>query len=73
MNMKKRMPIKKRCMIKDDPILTRGKILTLNTTFLTRKLFSVIEYAAFDKLSEKNSQGVNPAMNHKIKGKLFTG
>jgi hypothetical protein len=56
-----------------DNIFIIGRMLTLNTTFLTIKLFSIIEYVALDRLSEKKNHGIMPAIIHSIKGKLSTG
>ena len=51
----------------------RGKRLTRNTTFLTRKEFMIILLVPVASPSAKKNHGNIPATNHKIKGKLSTG
>jgi len=52
---------------------TIGSKLTLNTTFLTKKLFAVILFVPLVRPSAKKNQGNIPTTNHKIKGKLSMG
>ena len=57
---------KKICTNKLDITFTRGKICTLNTTFFTKKLYSVSEFVAEFQASEKKNQGISPLANQSI-------
>jgi len=72
-NIRNRINIKNRWTNKDEIIFITGRTLTRNTIFLTKKLFSVIEFVAFAQLSEINNQGTIPDNSQRTNGMLSTG
>ena len=61
-------PTKTICIPSDDNTFTRGSILTLNATFLTKYALLTTAFIPLETDSAKKNHGIIPQSNHNTKG-----